>query len=85
MYYVKGIATKLFHWQNACMRKKTTMRGRPKKKFPLDAQVIFMCRPEQKARYVEASEAARMEFSEWLRSICDRAADSELGKTNADS
>lgn len=65
------------------MRKKKASkpagRGRPRKKFPLDAQIIFMARPTQKDRYVAAAEACELDLSAWLRSVADRAADEVLG------
>lgn len=64
------------------MKKKRSV-GRPKKKYPLSEQVAFMVRPTQKDRYIAASDAAEMELSDWLRMVCDRAADEALGSAES--
>ena len=51
----------------------------PKKAAKLDVRVQFLVEQERDERYRQAADATELYFSEWLRRVCDAAADAQLG------
>lgn len=60
------------------MPKKRTKRGRPPKETGRKSAVILVrCTPETKERYQGIAVAKGLDLAEWIRRVCDAAADQE--------
>jgi len=60
------------------MAKKAKHRGRPRKTAGRKSEVILVrCAPETKERYRSIAIAKGLDLAEWIRRVCDAAADEE--------
>lgn len=64
-------------------KKKAKKRGRPPKTVGRKSEVILVrCAPEIKDRYREVAAAKGLDLAEWIRRVCDAAAEQELDGEN---
>lgn len=62
------------------MAKKSKSPGRPPKTEGRKSAVILVrCTPETKARYQDVALAKGLDLAEWIRRVCDAAAEQEDG------
>lgn len=68
----------IFNGYTYSMAKKSTKRGRPRKAGGHKTAVILVrCSPETKERYQDVAYAKGLDLAEWIRRVCDAAAEQE--------